>query len=596
MRLWSILGQLIRHATVIQNDLAESEIWIILWETCNNKTDGVKRRAIAGLGEYLFYAATQLDEENADPVWTIPPEAVETVFHQLSLDTDEVTKYYATKTIENISAQSLSGGILFATLDIATALLGIYNSTQNEGLKISAAVSISHIWKLHPSIFPTIFESISCHSFWTILWEGLARIQQAFITMLNIALTNPYPKLNDVLMEEPKFKEAMSNLIENSNIVIKGKWILTILLLFKMDPHWIILVDEFKFYSICDRMSRDYSKYIQYCLLCLIDGVLELIPKILGIIKKDFTKYIKDQSSFNVLEDTVINRVMKEATKKIKTNKSEHLPEGMVLIISIYDLLKSQLFKNKIICKDLIVLIGLILEKTEGMESDTVNEIRNYNLLILENLCTNQKAIIVHNKAIVDHVLPCLITRIQSSDSETKFSCLKSFTDLITQYLGDDKIYDADGTQETTKKINEMILKRLFPHYGSILSDDDPLPLFGLKLLCAIVERNSAFVTILKKLKLVDIMMEYFTVGHQRFNTHLIKIVWWIVESKELKLEELQEYDLVNKLNKVLTNTIEGDGESCLDHLLDIVYELLHYIAETIKDSVSSSLILILGN
>lgn len=145
MRLCSILGQLIRHATVIQNDLAESEICPILCETCSNKTDGVKRRAIAGLGEYLFYAATQLDEENADPVWTIPPEAVETVFHQLSLDTDEITKYYATKTIENITAQSLSGGILFATLDIATALLGIYNSTQNEGLKISAAVSISHI-------------------------------------------------------------------------------------------------------------------------------------------------------------------------------------------------------------------------------------------------------------------------------------------------------------------------------------------------------------------------------------------------------------------------------------------------------------------
>lgn len=183
--------------------------------------------------------------------------------------------------------------------------------------------------------------------------------------------------------------------------------------------------------------------------------------------------------------------------------------------------------------------------------------------------------------------MPCLITKIQTSDTETKFQCLKSFTDLITQYLGDDKIYDADGTQETTKKINEMILKRLFPHYGSILSDVDPLPQFGLKLLCAIVERNSAFVTILKKLKLVDIMMEYFSEDHPRFNAHLIKIVCCIVESKELKLEDLQEYDLVFKLNKVLSASMKGSGDWCLDHLLDIVYELLHYIAETIKESVS---------
>lgn len=132
-----------------------------------------------------------------------------------------------------------------------------------------------------------------------------------------------------------------------------------------------------------------------------------------------------------------------------------------------------------------------------------------------------------------------------------------------------------------------MILKRLFPHYGSILSDEKPLPLYGLKLLCAIVERNSAFVTILKKLKLVDIMMEYFSEDHPQFNAHLIKIICCIVESKELKLEDLQEYDLVKKLNKVLAASIKGSGDWCLDHLLDIVYELLHYIAETIKDTVS---------
>lgn len=59
----------------------------------------------------------------------------------------------------------MSAGILFATLDIATAMLGIYNSTQIETLKTSAAVSISHICKLNPSIFPTIFESLTCVNF-----------------------------------------------------------------------------------------------------------------------------------------------------------------------------------------------------------------------------------------------------------------------------------------------------------------------------------------------------------------------------------------------------------------------------------------------
>ena len=147
------------------------------------------------------------------------------------------------------------------------------------------------------------------------------------------------------------------------------------------------------------------------------------------------------------------------------------------------------------------------------------------------------------------------------------------------------------GHKIQLNKINEMILKRLFPHYGSILSDEDPLPQYGLKLLCAIIERNSAFVTILKKLKLVDIMMEYFSEDHPRFNGHLIKIICGIVESKELKLEDLQEYDLVKKLNKVLSGVIDSDSQSFLDPLLDIVYELLHYIAETMRESVGVYLI-----
>lgn len=242
-------------------------------------------------------------------------------------------------------------------------------------------------------------------------------------------------------------------------------------------------------------------------------------------IKKDFSKFVKDENAFDNKVDTVPDKVMKETARKIKKCQSGNLHGNMILVTAIYDLLQSQLFKNKIISKDLFILIGQVLEKTEGIISDTAKEIKTYIMLILENLCTNVKAIIGHNKSIVDYVLPQLITRIQKSDSETKFMCLKCFTDLITQYLGDDKIYDADGTQETTKKINEMILKRLFPHYGSILSDEDPLPQYGLKLLCAIVERNSAFVTILKKLKLVDIMLEYFSEEHPRFNTHLIKIV-----------------------------------------------------------------------
>jgi len=197
IRLCSILGQLVRHSTVIGNEVADSGLCLHLAEIVKDKNEKVRRKAVASLGEYLFYAATQLDDEQADPIWEIPPQAIAIMIKCLQAGEDDIVRFYSCKTIENITAQSISAGCHFATLEVATLLLNIYHTTKNDALKTSAAVSVSHICKLNTTLFPTIFESISCYQFSLAMVEGQQRIQQAFITMLNIALTQPYPKLND---------------------------------------------------------------------------------------------------------------------------------------------------------------------------------------------------------------------------------------------------------------------------------------------------------------------------------------------------------------------------------------------------------------
>ena len=62
-RLCSIIGSLIRHSTVIGNEVAESGLAALFSEVIKDKNEKVKRKAVASLGEFLFYAATQLDDE-----------------------------------------------------------------------------------------------------------------------------------------------------------------------------------------------------------------------------------------------------------------------------------------------------------------------------------------------------------------------------------------------------------------------------------------------------------------------------------------------------------------------------------------------------
>lgn len=103
------------------------------------------------------------------------------------------------------------------------------------------------------------------------------------------------------------------------------------------------------------------------------------------------------------------------------------------------------------------------------------------------------------------------------------------------------------------------------------------MPLFGLKLLSVIVERNPAFVAVLLKLQLVGVLLDYFSVGHPRFNTFTVKIVKQIVSSRDVPLQDLCSMQIIEKINGVMaTNVMGNNQEWCSDHLLEIMNEILH--------------------
>ena len=52
----------------------------------------------------MFYAATQLDDEQADACWQIKDEAIFAIIRCLKENEDEVVRFYACKTLENIAA------------------------------------------------------------------------------------------------------------------------------------------------------------------------------------------------------------------------------------------------------------------------------------------------------------------------------------------------------------------------------------------------------------------------------------------------------------------------------------------------------------
>lgn len=90
------------------------------------------------------------------------------------------------------------------------------------------------------------------------------------------------------------------------------------------------------------------------------------------------------------------------------------------------------------------------------------DEVRRALYLIAESLAKHNKLLITHNKDIIETLLPVLVKKIESPSADIRFLSLKLFTDYITQYLCDEKIYNSDDNTDSTQAINELILKKLF--------------------------------------------------------------------------------------------------------------------------------------
>jgi len=224
-------------------------------------------------------------------------------------------------------------------------------------------VCISHICKLNTTLFPTIFNSFATKNFAKALLDGTPRIQQAFITMLNIALTQPYAKLDEALQAEETFYQGISKLIENNQIVLRGKTLLTYLLLFKMNPSWFVIAIELDFYKNIDKLLRDNFKYVMCCLLCMIETVAKMVPSLINTCLDAFKQALENNGTLPNQEAPLSVGLR----NVVNSNKGEfkHLRGDLLLMLSFHEMLKSSSFKQKVVKDSFIEMLAFVIDKSD---------------------------------------------------------------------------------------------------------------------------------------------------------------------------------------------------------------------------------------
>ena len=93
---------------------------------------------------------------------------------------DEIVRFYASKTIENICAQTKTTGSKFASSEVAQLVCNQYSTSKNEGIKTCSASILCHFAHLNQMLVPIIIEKITMKHFYAIFEEGPPKIQQVW--------------------------------------------------------------------------------------------------------------------------------------------------------------------------------------------------------------------------------------------------------------------------------------------------------------------------------------------------------------------------------------------------------------------------------
>jgi hypothetical protein len=146
-----------------------------------------------------------------------------------------------------------------------------------------------------------------------------------------------------------------------------------------------IVEPEVKFFHVLDRLSRENYKYVQCCLLCLIEGIVDIIPLIFSAISEELNLLLNNGGSFraqpgiqNEFERRLVGRGEFESLKQ---------SGNMLYIAIILDLMQAQCVKARIVNYGFVRSIATLIDNChlqDGYSFTGAEEFLNALLLIVE--------------------------------------------------------------------------------------------------------------------------------------------------------------------------------------------------------------------
>ena len=559
IRSCSIIANLIRFSTNLNISLDNYNLTEILISFISDTNVSLNRKAMATLGEYLFFVSTQIEVEleyvkkGAKPKWKIMPQAIKALLFALN-HIDEKVRFYSLKTIENIcTLTSISKNYFANNDDFISKIIDIFNSPcQNQEIRTSAINTVSHIIRLNPSLMKIFLDKMDDISI--IIENENQKNQQYIINCLLFGLEKD--KKNIKFISKNKLIPTLINLIDNSNNIIKGKIILLISLIFN-EINTIIKYGKIIF-NILGQLRKE--KKLFYYHVKIFESFLK---KYCELLIKHFKNYAEEFQKSNINENQNISKII-SLLKCFNIISSYH---------KVSYILYNYQFLN--------ILLNLL------MNSNLNSEQAELIFEFLKSFSENSMSVEENCDFILTILFKKILLLTKKLNNEYRRFPLNICANIISALLEDEKLYSSTSIEEgKTNQINNLIID-ILPEIYDLLTNKDTV-YESLAFLSLIIERNIAFIRFYKSIGIIDYIFVLMKEDNIYSNLNLIKILIKFIESNETTFKDIVDLNLIDKVNYLIKKDNPEEITIYTEYVIEMFFDLMFKINE-IKRKFSSS-------
>lgn len=619
LRIARLIGHIASSCTAADDSVNLTEVVSTLTDMVreNFKNQKIKTALLPALGEVLFMVA-RLEEARDKTIdtWSVPALTYALISKCLREGEEPVVHHYCCKIIENIVTTRGQHCSKFLTTEIGQSLWYVFTHSAVDAPKITATLALMRITKLSVSVLESVIEKTSGYTgFFSLLTtSGSQRVQQSLITMVvEVVMSGQH---RQKILQLKELLAAAVRLLESTSAVVRGKAYLLICQMVAASQEHLLTACQQRLIAFIERDSKRHhatdggnsdklteqaqqqhqTTYLTSCVQLLMTAIVDTVP--------------------SVLRDLVASLEAASGRKHPSAAQTKQLRLHLPMVPVLSQVVGSSAFHAQVVNEGFLRQLGTLLpyvaETSRGQTgvasaSAGPEDFVRSAVAIVEAISLHPSIIQQYHNIIVECILDPLALLCLSDNGDAKLAALKLFTEMAAAILNpstDLPSATAAATKDSCRRLGSIVKAKLLPQYDQLLLDQNPLPVYALRLLTLLLQHTPSFVRDLNAdsvlAALFEVLMDNASNPASGTLRQATAAMRCIISSKDAPMAALHDMNVAASLSNLVEQLIPycADREhshsdvpvamASLEDLLESVHLVLKSASEVVRKALQT--------